>query len=203
MGFSWKLTSVQRLKGAIDSRIAEEQARQRLSNASPARSVSTTERSSSRNISPSKRISRQARGRQDGESLAKGPDPSEFEPEFVIEDDEQSRSGTPKPAIERDGNPATGQKAKEAVRGESSNESGETTALIEEPRNSSDVPTDIRVKLRKLEKLESRYSGGSFPIYKKPDEVNDLKNYSGLIVLPMHEFLQSSLSRHRYEKIRP
>lgn len=47
------------------------------------------------------------------------------------------------------------------VRGHSNQESGETTTSAEEPRTSSDLPTDVRVKLRKLEKLESRYHGGS------------------------------------------
>lgn len=151
--------SIQRLKGAIDSRIAEEQARQRLSQASPSRSDSKTGRSSSRNLSPSKKASRQAaRGRQDGAPSTKGPDPADFEPESVIEDLVQSRSGTPKPPTDCNG---TSTAEKPHVRGDSSQESGETSTSAEEPRTSSDLPTDVRVKLRKLEKLESRYHGGS------------------------------------------
>lgn len=156
------LIATQRLKGAIDSRIAEEQARQRLSQASPSRSASNTGRSSSRNLSPSRKASRQAvRGRQDGDPPAKGLDPADFEPEFVIDDDEQSRSGTPKPPTDRNGTNVAEKARPEAPnRGDNGQESGETTASAEEPSTSSYLPTDVRVKLRKLEKLESRYHGG-------------------------------------------
>jgi len=160
------LIAIQRLRGAIDSRIAEEQARQRLSQASPSRSGSNAERSSSRNLSPSKRVSRQAaRGRQDGDPQAKGPDPADFEPEFVIGNDEQSRSGIPRPPTDRNGTSAAETTVQEPLaRGDFSQESGEIITSAEEPRTSSDLPTDVRVKLRKLEKLESRYHGGSYLI---------------------------------------
>ncbi len=76
----------------------------------------------------------------------------------MIDDDEQGRSGTPKPAADRDGGSTAAQKMKETV-GENSQESGEIAVAEGEPRTSSDLPTDVRVKLRKLEKLEARYHG--------------------------------------------
>ncbi|KAL6718309.1 Golgin imh1 [Lecanora helva] len=156
MRFQAVLRRERHVPGAIDSRIAEEQARARVFQASPSRSNSNTGRSTSRNISPSKKSSRQARGRQDGDLQTKGPDPSEFEPEFVIEDEEHSRSRTPKPNPERDGDPPKDQK-NEIARDEGNHESGESVASVEESKELSELPTDVQVKLRKLEKLESRY----------------------------------------------
>lgn len=186
------LTIEQRLKGAIDSRIAEEQARQRLSQASPSRSGSNP-RSSSRNISPSKRAARQAaRGRQDGEPPAKGPDPAEFEPDFVIDDDVQSRSGTPRPPTERNGVNAADKSVQEpSAKGESSQESAETTSSVEEPRASLDLPTDVRVKLRKLEKLESRYHGA---LYRPTSPITRL-TYRRVAQVLSHRTCQSTHDR--------
>lgn len=146
----------QRLKGAIDSRIAEEQARQRASQASPSRSLSNSRRPTPRDGSPTKRPVRAgARGRKDGETI-KAPDPADFEPEFVIGDSETpSRSGTPRPVSE------TEQKGlSEPSTTEGSNETSEGR-LQEKPgangATSPELSTDVRVKLRKLEKLESKY----------------------------------------------
>ncbi|KAL8761033.1 MAG: hypothetical protein Q9184_002799, partial [Pyrenodesmia sp. 2 TL-2023] len=94
---------------------------------------------------------------QNGETSAKGPDPAEFEPEFVIGDSEvPSRSGTPRPALTRSES-ANKQAAepKEDLRDDG--EKSEKTApdnVVEAPQ---ELPNDVRVKLRKLEKLESRY----------------------------------------------
>lgn len=144
------------MKGAIDSRIAEEQARQRsaLTSSPP---LSASRRSTSRAESPAKRALRSNAPRQNGETSAKGPDPAEFEPEFVVGDlDVPSRSGTPRPALTRSES-ATKQAAepKEDLRDDG--EKSEKTApdnVVETPQ---ELPTDVRVKLRKLEKLESRY----------------------------------------------
>lgn len=150
---------MQRIKGAIDSTIAEEKARQRLSQASPQRSVSNSKRNTSRATSPSKKAPRQgARGRQDGDPPSKGPDPADFDPEFVIEDDDLSRSGTPRPPVDRNGG-AAAEKASEGGPRESRLDNNEAAASTDEPRTSSDLPTDVRAKLRKLDKLESRYHG--------------------------------------------
>ncbi|KAH0543718.1 hypothetical protein FGG08_002034 [Glutinoglossum americanum] len=152
----------QRLKASIDSRIAEEQARQRAAaqeaSSSPSRLGSTARRSSSRRTSPSKRQGRSRLPDQgDKDVPAEGPDPSEFEPEFVIgEDDVESRSGTPLPKEK------ASQVDSDGMGGEAPPVGG-GAELKEKPTESrssnvlSDLPTDVRVKLRKLEKLEPRY----------------------------------------------
>ena len=146
----------QRLKGAIDSRIAEEQARQRAS-LSPSRSQSGSRRPAPRDDSPSKRSARPTtRANKDGETV-KGPDPADFEPEFVIGDtDTPSRSGTPRPTHEKEqtgsseaSTDGVGEGSDEQSKGKANNDEG---APIE-------LPTDVRVKLRKLDKLESKYHG--------------------------------------------
>lgn len=149
------LTRLQRLKGAIDSRIAEEQARQRALQRSPPRLNSGANRPSLRAGSPNKRGAR----RKDDDSSLKGPDPSEFEPELVIgNEDVPSRSGTPRPVQRKDG--AT--MANDAPREEhstSNSEEGDRTSVADSSSVSLELPTDVRVKLAKLEKLESKYSG--------------------------------------------
>ncbi|KAL8729556.1 MAG: hypothetical protein Q9166_004636 [cf. Caloplaca sp. 2 TL-2023] len=150
----------QRLKGAIDSRIAEEQARQRSALTSPSPS-NAARKPPSRAESPAKRASPQhTPARQNGERSGKGPDPSEFESEFVVDDsDVSSRSNTPRPVLttsESSAKDNPGEKAEEAQDGEDKPEKmthGGSTATPQE------LPTDVRVKLRKLEKLESRYHG--------------------------------------------
>ncbi|KAL8825739.1 MAG: hypothetical protein Q9191_004227 [Dirinaria sp. TL-2023a] len=145
----------QRLKGAIDSRIAEEQARQRASQASPSRSLSSSRRPTPSDESPTKRPVRAgARGRKDGESI-KAPDPADFEPEFVIgESETPSRSGTPRPVSEAE---------QKGLSEPSTEASGEASAgrlqekLGANGATSPELPTDVRAKLRKLEKLESKY----------------------------------------------
>ncbi|MCJ1415723.1 hypothetical protein MMC32_002055 [Xylographa parallela] len=153
----------QRLKGAIDSRIAEEQARQRNAQQLPARSNTGRARPSSRSRTSSPAV-RSARTRpsenKSGDIPERGPDPREFEPDFIIEDgDVISRAGTPKPVIVKDG---------EAQSGETAAEKPAVAAMEPQPEENRDsekmpqeatleVPTDVRVKLRKLERLESRY----------------------------------------------
>ena len=88
----------------------------------------------------------------------KGPDPTDFDQEFVIDEDELSRSGTPRPPLDRNGSTAA-EKASDGGQGETPQEVNGTGAVIDEPSTSSELPTDVRVKLRKLEKLESRYHG--------------------------------------------
>ncbi|MCJ1439000.1 hypothetical protein MMC27_008390 [Xylographa pallens] len=156
----------QRLKGAInniDSRIAEEQARQRNAQQLPARSNSGARRPSSRSRTSSPAV-RSARIRpsesRSGDIPEKGPDPREFEPEFVIEDgDVISRAGTPKQVHVKDGEAQSGETAAEKPA------AADMEPQPEENRDSEKAPqeaalevsTDVRVKLRKLERLESRY----------------------------------------------
>ncbi|KAL8948171.1 MAG: hypothetical protein Q9222_005622 [Ikaeria aurantiellina] len=147
----------QRLKGAIDSRIAEEQARQRSTLISPP--PNAPRKSSSRTASPSKRAVRSnASSRLNGETSGKGPDPSDFEPDFAIDDsDIPSRSGTPRPVPTKPESPSKGT-SEESASGSGNGEEKPDKALPDGPPGTSqDLPTDIRVKLRKLEKLESRY----------------------------------------------
>ena len=91
---------------------------------------------------------------------SKGPDPSEFEPEFVIEDEEAiSRAITPQPE----------QKTKQqgSENDESAPEPSGTDTLSTDQKEDEaqvqstvpELPTDVRVKLRKFERLESRYQG--------------------------------------------
>ena len=77
----------------------------------------------------------------------------------MIDDDSSSRSGTPRPVADQNGVAAAEKTPRENTSSESNQGAGETAASADEPRSSSDLPTDVRVKLRKLEKLESRYHG--------------------------------------------
>lgn len=151
------LTVSQRIRGAIDSTIAQEQARQRHAQASPSRSNSNARGADSRAISPAKRVSRQGtRDQQDGDPPAKGPDPADFESEFAIDDDDLTRSGTPKPQSNQNGNTKTMQ---ETAPRQSSSETNEKSTAAGDFGALSILPTDVREKLRKLEKYESRYHG--------------------------------------------
>ena len=88
----------------------------------------------------------------------RAPDPAEFEPEFVIGDDDlPSRSVTPRPAEPKkhttssDSAPDSNADATNGTAQE--NSATKDSAAVE-------LPTDVRVKLRKLDKLESKYHGG-------------------------------------------
>ncbi|MCJ1389907.1 hypothetical protein MMC18_002764 [Xylographa bjoerkii] len=157
---------MQRLKGAIntlDSRIAEEQARQRNAQQLPARSSSGARRpnSRSRNSSPAVRSARaRPTESKNGDIPEKGPDPKEFEPEFVIEnEDVVSRSGTPRPVQARDGEAQSSEAGVEKTAAANVDRQSEEDRVSEKvPQEAAlEVPTDVRVKLRKLERLESRY----------------------------------------------
>ena len=159
------LTAMQRLKGAIDSRIAEEQARQRNAQQLPARSSSGARRPSSRSrtSSPAVRSARTRPGEgKSGDIPEKGPDPSQFEPEFVIEDEDViSRAATPRPIQVKDGEAQSGETAAEkpAVADMDRRREEHRDSEKAQQEVASEIPTDVRVKLRKLERLESRYQG--------------------------------------------
>ena len=152
---------LQRLKGAIDSRIAEEQARAKASGspATPGLGRSSSQRNSD---SPARRPRTRSKvtSVDNGE---RGIDPAEFEAAFVIEDEDgtpgsttpATRTGTPKPGEKMEG-------------GESSppgaSEGGMTVGGTPDRRTSpattaqlTDLPADVRAKLRKLDKLEAKY----------------------------------------------
>ncbi|KAI4259784.1 MAG: hypothetical protein LQ352_000590 [Teloschistes flavicans] len=148
----------QRLKGAIDSRIAEEQARQRSTFTSPPPGIDPR-RPTSRPESPAQRAWRPyAPSRQSGETSGRGPDPSEFEPESVIDDlDVPSESTTPRSVPPRPDS-ATEDVVRALSKQARDSEDGQTKAQPDaKPVVSQELPTDVRVKLRKLEKLEIRY----------------------------------------------
>ena len=159
------LTAVQRLKGAIDSRIAEEQARQRVSQSSPSRSNSGARRPPSRSSSPAVRAARNRQAEsKGGDPAQKGPDPKEFEPDFVIDDEDlPSRSVTPRPGQTKNGEvksvETTAEQAPAGDGGQQPKEEKESGETSPATATAPELPTDVRVKLRKLEKLEARYQG--------------------------------------------
>ncbi|KAI9742744.1 MAG: hypothetical protein M1818_003473 [Claussenomyces sp. TS43310] len=128
-----------RIKGAIDSRIAEEQARARAAATPPARAAS-------------KRSRPKPKFEDDG---SRGPDPSEFEGAFVIDDESEppSRTGTPMPT----NNSQTKMAEDEVTQAASMAEPTTEKDTAASPRASSELPLEVRTKLRKLDKLESRY----------------------------------------------
>lgn len=163
MNTSWLLTRIQRWKGVLDSKIAEEQARQRSSQESPSRSNSRSQRSSSRTLASNRQAVRsEGRESKDGELSTKGPDPSEFEPDFVIDGDSTpSRSTTPRP-VQGKGEDATANGVPAPVAPESNDKKSQGTDGEKDATTTPlELPTDVRVKLRKLEKLESKYYGFS------------------------------------------
>ena len=149
--------NLQRIRASIDSALEQEQAKARALHQSPSRSTAGARKVAPRTLSPSKRAARQgSRGRQD--STSKGPDPAEFEAEFVIDDEEPSRSGTPRPATEAsEKDVAEVGVIKTSMTLEDGQEKQGKEPDILAP--TSELPTDVRVRLRKLEKLESRYQG--------------------------------------------
>ncbi|KAI9683887.1 MAG: hypothetical protein M1829_004222 [Trizodia sp. TS-e1964] len=136
-----------RLRGAIDSRIAEEQARQRQGN-SRSRSSSTARKPTRRTDSPA---SRQSIGLA-GENGAGSLDPVEFDADLLPKDeDEADRSKIQPPLNEVDiprGQDLVG------ADGENKNEK---TEVGKAPLAWVELPTEVRVRLRKLDKLEPRY----------------------------------------------
>ncbi|KAK2802901.1 hypothetical protein FQN51_004164 [Onygenales sp. PD_10] len=145
----------QRIKGAIDSRIAEEQARQKAIQdaAALSRSNSGVRRTRSRADSRSARL---RRDNGNGNALpAKGPDPAEFDAEFVVGDDETS-SRTSTPVQPADGGPESNNFAESE--GKRSVDTTRKNSMAEEPgQTPPELPTEVRVKLRRLDKLEGRY----------------------------------------------
>lgn len=137
----------------IDSRIAEEQARQKSSQEALSRSNSAR-RPPGPNGSPSRRP---GRPRRNTATPIRGPDPKEFEADFAIGDEEGStRSGTPQPestapsdagATEENNNEGTKAPVEEGAA---------TTGTNQSP---SELPPEIRAKVRRLDKMETRYHG--------------------------------------------
>lgn len=176
----------QRIKGAIDRTIAEEQARQKaLSDQAAAggggaasghtRQSSSVSRSNS-SASTQARKPRQKKAAQDASKEVEGgatnPDPAVFEAAFVIDDDEPSRSSTPLPPSEQkekrpqngdskgDGDPITGEDKDSEKKGtDGQTLEGDKPVPPPKPAATPELPPDVRAKLRKLEKLEATYPG--------------------------------------------
>lgn len=92
--------------------------------------------------------------------MGKGSDPSDFEPEFVLDDaDGLSRSSTPKPALARSDSSTKDPLQNSAE--ETQNVEGNAGKALQDGPTAApqELPTDVKVKLRKLDKLESRYHG--------------------------------------------
>ena len=80
---------------------------------------------------------------------------------MIEDEDATSRSETPRSGLTQDEIPAV----KGASNGDppEAHSTGEGKArLVDVPSHSQELPTDVRVKLRKLDKLELRYQGASF-----------------------------------------
>ncbi|RKF75147.1 Golgin IMH1 [Golovinomyces cichoracearum] len=140
----------QRLKGAIDSRIAEEQARQKALASSPlARSLSSLSRAESREYSQNPIKEK----RQENGVDAEGADPYEFEKAFIIEDEEEM---APKELPEAMPDQSINTKEINTNRVCEENTPGDNI----DPSTTSQQPrlsTEIKAKLRKLERLETKY----------------------------------------------
>lgn len=146
----------QRLKGAIDSRIAEEQAKARIPSTSPSRAPSTARRSAAQ--AGEKKTRSKPRVDDDG---SRGPDPSEFEGAFVIDDESEPPSRVGTPAIGAENTDQMAEKGAEAGEEVKEKMSEVTPQNQVSSPASTELPAEVRTKLRKLEKLESRYQGES------------------------------------------
>jgi hypothetical protein len=93
-------------------------------------------------------------------NTARGPDPSEFENAFVIEDEseEPSRVGTPAIGEQKDTTMAEGNATTDPRASGESSENGAEKAVEASPK-APELSPEVRTKLRKLEKLESKYQG--------------------------------------------
>ncbi|KAK4071068.1 uncharacterized protein Triagg1_6435 [Trichoderma aggressivum f. europaeum] len=151
---------LQRIKGAIDRSIAEEQARQQKAleaSSSANRSAST----SRRNDSASGKQARPKNPGSDAGDAATNPDPAIFEAAFVIDDsDEPSRAGTPKPAPpEKDATNGEATGHAEAVENPNANADAKDGPSRDGAAHATKpaLTPELRQKLRKLEKLEATY----------------------------------------------
>jgi len=175
----------QRLKGAIDRTIAEEQARQRTAQpasapttAAPRRSRSSSTagtQSPARRPRPSKKASEDLTSR-DANADGANPDPAVFEAAFVIDDADDSaapsRVATPaladmssKETRAGEASQATPLAADAPTNGTAdapaAGENGEANNAAAAPAApaSVELSPEVRARLRKLDKLEKTYPG--------------------------------------------
>ncbi|EEH03521.1 viral A-type inclusion protein repeat protein [Histoplasma capsulatum G186AR] len=148
----------QRIKGAIDSRIAEEQARQKAAQESNSHSRSNS------NVlgTHAQADSRSTRLKRHNSATAKGRDTTEFDPDFIVGDDDSStRNSTPVQMTETGRGGSAGittdrESGRERTKESRIDFGRGATAPLEEPPQ-MDLSTEVRVKLRRLDKLEGRY----------------------------------------------
>ncbi|KAI6780516.1 Golgin-like protein [Emericellopsis cladophorae] len=166
-----------RIRGAIDRTIAEEQARQKdQTSQGVSRSGSTSSRTSASGAKrPKPKSASNDASKADD---APNPDPAVFEAAFVIDDsDDPSRAGTPKPQTSEAGgngldsvkDDGEEEKAAEGADGKAQDDSEKKEGEKDESAKaqskaadtaaapSTELPPDIKQKLRKLEKLEATY----------------------------------------------
>lgn len=110
--------------------------------------------------------------RKDDEISQRGPDPSEFEPELGVSNAEVPGSSTTSQSLHRnDGVPPPNEASNEEPR--TSNGDDDKPGL-NPSLTTEELPTDVRVKLRKLDKLESRYNGSSRKKFIQHDQADTL-----------------------------
>ena len=87
----------------------------------------------------------------------KGPDPSEFDPEFVIgeEEEQPSRSSTPRPKEKAETTDSIAGNGKEKEK----EDDGQIAAADRKASPPPEITPEVQVRLRKLDKLEPKYSG--------------------------------------------
>ncbi|KAI9785412.1 MAG: hypothetical protein M1816_000427 [Peltula sp. TS41687] len=172
----------QRLKEAIDSRIAEEQTRQRGSQNTTSRSAAESSAAAAakqanagnKASSPSRRQGRTsttaAKGlKQDdrGNSTTGPTDPSEFEKDLIDDDGEDvtssNRPGRPSvdkdhTAEEKSSAAGGGEKEGSSVGDGELSKGSSSSQAVGSQKATATLPTDVRAKLRRLDKLEERYN---------------------------------------------
>ncbi|RMZ77497.1 hypothetical protein DV738_g4448, partial [Chaetothyriales sp. CBS 135597] len=163
-----------RLKGAIDTRIAEEQARQRQAAISAAsqRSQQRARRPPIQNGQGSQNTlnaqagsSQRAPTTRTANAAEKGPDPADFEPEpeFAVGDDDSSsrapsRTATPRPETQDQAGSQTtdGSQGQREKGGDNEMDAPEMAGLSQPPAV-PELPDDVRARLKKLDRLEPKY----------------------------------------------
>ncbi|KAI9723094.1 MAG: hypothetical protein M1828_004342 [Chrysothrix sp. TS-e1954] len=146
----------QRLRNTIDGFAEEQQARQKPQTRSPSRKTTPIGRLQS----PAQRaqVQRSAdSGAGDNSELGyRDPEPSTFDPEFVVGSNNTSRSNTPVPLLQ---DPEV--KIQDDDHGVRSKKPGDNTTVEEKTSEAegadSELSSEVKSKLRRLNKLESKY----------------------------------------------
>ena len=93
-------------------------------------------------------------------NTARGPDPSEFENAFVIEDDSEEPSRVGTPAIGEEKTATMPESNAPAETGAAGEDKEKAVEMPPEPSpKAPEIPPEIRTKLKKLERMETKYQG--------------------------------------------